>query len=515
MKTLKILIFLTFLLNYVNTLFGQKRQDGTSNQRVTVITGEIKDNIKHDTLLLILHGQFFSFSRGPEWRALQVLKTTTDNNGKFKFQIQTKGSPFHFSLLLSTKRNSQGWLDNNAIAIADYLIEPRDSINVVFDRNGQYYTGKGSDLLEAQYQVQQTDKNDSILKSSDNGSYDKDTKKWLRQKDSLLTEQLKLIATYSAKLSPISYAIVRADIIGANGAFVCGSISPRLPFLHSLRDKGMDRNLHDILKQLENGFADIDPTDRSCLSPKYINYLYLKLQMEQKYDGLINNKNQWGRNYFSAICKQYTGILRDKLLAWWLLESANVNDLQPEYVANAMSIMKTPVYIEIVQGLEATYAKGQPVTDFDFKDAQGRTVQLADFKGKVVLVDLWFSGCTGCVRVAAGLPLVEETFKNRSDIQFVSISIDKDKRLWLRSIDKNPSGKTYTHFTTSTTTYLYTAGTGDNNAFIKKYVSEGGYPSLLIIDREGRVFSSTPSRPVNTEMQSALIKELNEALTSK
>jgi len=197
------------------------------------------------------------------------------------------------------------------------------------------------------------------------------------------------------------------------------------------------------------------------------------------------------------------------------LESSDVNDLQPEYVANALTVVKTPVFIKIAQGLEAAFGKGQPVTDFDFKDAQGRTVHLADFKGQVLLVDLWFSGCTGCVRVAAGLPHVEEAFRHRSDIRFVSISIDRDKKLWLRSIDKNTPGKTYTHFTTSSTTYLYTGGTGINNIFIKKYVPEEAFPSLLIIDKEGKIYSSTPSRPVNTEMQSALINELTQALATK
>jgi peroxiredoxin len=514
MKTIKILILLTFLLSYVNTLLGQQQQDTSSIRHVTYVTGKIKDKIKDDTILLILHGQFFSFSRGYEWRASKILKTIADTDGLFKFKIITGNSPFHLSLFLSCKRNSQGFLNGNP-AIDDYLIAPGDSIHIVFDDNVHHYYGKGSDLFEAQYMVRQTDIDGNILKSSDDSGFRAGSRKWLMQKDSLLNAQLDVLKNYKSKLSPLSYGIVRADIVGANRAAVFGSIIPRVHLLQSVNDKSVDSDLADALKELKNGFADIDPTDKSSLSPKYIFYLYLKLGLELKYDRLISGNNTRDYNYFSTISQHYSGTLRDKLLAWWLLDVSSINNLQPEYIAKALAVMKTPFYIEIVHGLEETYGKGQQLTDFDFKDAQGKTVHLADFKGKVVLVDLWFSGCAGCVRVAAGLRLVEEAFKNRHDINFISISIDKDKQLWLRSIEKNVSVKAYTYFTTATTTYLFTAGTGINNAFIKKYVPEGSYPSLLIIDKEGKLFSATPSRPVTKETQSALIKELNDALANK
>lgn len=234
------------------------------------------------------------------------------------------------------------------------------------------------------------------------------------------------------------------------------------------------------------------------------------------YDRISQNENisVYNRNYFSAINKQFAGTLHDKLLAYWLIQLTGKNDLQPEYLENALAVMQSAYFKLIVEQLKDTYAKGQPVKDFDFKDANNKTVHLTDYKGKVVFIDMWFSGCSGCVHVAASLPHVEETFKDRPDVVFVSLCIDGDRDLWLKSIDKNLVGKHYTHYTTSTTKYLYTAGTGSNNPFIKAYVPDGTYPRLLIIGKEGKVFSSTPTSPV-VENGQPLIKEINEALNEK
>jgi len=504
---------MTILIIYAGALLAQQPERAIADQRLTCITGKVTNTAYGDTLLLVVQGPFFTYQNDPEWRAAQVLKTTADQNGEFKFQLSTGNSPFHVSLFLSSKRTPKGYLIDKA-AVSDYLIEPGDSINVIFGEKNRYYTGKGAALFDAQFAIRQTDPEEKILKGSGNDSFKAGIKKWIGQKDSLLKAQLNLLRNYQAKLSPVCYGIISADIIGTNRAAVCAEMMPIITLLQSNNAKSVDPNLADVLKEIKQGFTDINPTDRSCLAPRYIYYLFLKLRFKLTYDHIFNGNNAPDYNYFPAIIEQYSGILRDKLLAFWLIMAASKNLLQPEFLVHALTVMKTPVFIQITQELQATYAKGQAVTDFNFKNAEGKTVRLSDFRGKILLVDLWFSGCGGCLAVAAGLPTVEKAFENRSGVAFISISIDKDKQLWLRSIDKNPSGKAYTHYTTPTTTYLYTGGTGEDNPFIKRYVAEHGYPTLLIIDKAGKVYSSIPVHPVNAELQKALIKELNEALAS-
>lgn len=511
MNILKKYIVLTILLINVNFLLAQQNVKTTESQRITYISGKIDAKLKYDTLSLVLHGPFYDDGEPPEQGATEVLHTIADQNGSFKFRILTENSPFHISLYLSSKRSlrSGGLLGYGEIN--DFLILAGDSIHVVFDKDKQYYTGKGSDLFDAQKSIENIDKGNIILTHDDHDCFRKDMVKWLNQKDSLLNVQLGLLATYHSKLSPISYRIIRADIIGANREWVYRRISFAGPFF--VAGTPIKKDLSNLCTELEQRPAYFDQEDRATLSPKYIHYLYDKLRTEVKYERIINNVNVFlNDNYFPAINKQYTGILRDKLLVYWLTQVSALNSLLPEYLEEALSVIQTPAFIKIGEDLKATFAKGETILDFDFKDPNGKTVHLADLKGKVLLIDLWFSGCGGCIAVAGGLPKVEEAVNNPKDVAFVSISIDKDKRIWLKSIDKNPSGKHYTHYTTSTTTYLYTAGTAANNPFIKKYVPSGSYPSLLIIDKEGKIFSSTPSWPISDKGKKDLIKEIKLAI---
>jgi peroxiredoxin len=393
------------------------------------------------------------------------------------------------------------------------LIEPGDSINVLIDNHFQVYSGHGADLFKAQYDVAQIDTGLHLLKEDTSEYFDNNTEKWLQQKDSLLNTQLEVLSKYKAKIFPTDYDIIRADIIATNRSWIYRRIGFAGPFFSP--GLALEKSISDMCQELEKRPAYVDPADRAALSPKYVSYLYDKLRTEIKYYRVTQNMDvRSDENYFLKICKTYTGILRDKLLAWWLTRITSFNDLQPEYIQQALSVMKTPTFIQIVEQLKETYGKGQPLTDFNFKNTKDQTIKLTDLNGKVLVIDLWFSGCHGCIEVAKGLPKVENAFKGNPNVAFVSISIDKDKSVWQKSIDKNPSGKHYIHYTTPATIYLYTAGTGQDNAFIKKYVPDGSYPQLLIIDKNNKIYSSTPPRPITPKGQEDLIAEIHKALVN-
>jgi thiol-disulfide isomerase/thioredoxin len=512
MKAFKLLAIILLIGSNKARVWAQQKPGGPERLHSTYITGKITTGVVFDTLSLALHGPFFTNGEPPERHATQVLKAIPGKDGQFEFKIPAGSSPFHVSLFLSSKKSKfNGALGNEAIN--DYLIEPGDSIHVIFDQQVLRYSGKGAGLFQAQQAIEQIDKGDHKLTGDPGGIFRKNTEKWLSQKDSLLDTKLAQLNTCRSKITATAYGIVRADIIGANRAWVYRRVNFEGPFF--VAGTPLEPDLANLCTELQRRAAYIDPDDRAALSPKYVSYLYDKLRTEIKYERVVNHVDVFADpDFFPAISAQYTGILRDKLLAYWLIQITTFNKLRPEYMNNALSVMQNAVFIQMVQELKATFTKGMPVTDFRFKDASGKTVHLADLKGKVLLVDLWFSGCTGCVAVAAGLPMVEDAFTNRADVAFVSISVDKDKRTWLKSIDPDPAGKSYTHYTTPATIYWYTGGTAGDNAFIRAYVPSNAYPSLLIIDKTGKLFSPTPSRPVSEQGRKDLIKEISGALVN-
>ncbi len=139
------------------------------------------------------------------------------------------------------------------------------------------------------------------------------------------------------------------------------------------------------------------------------------------------------------------------------------------------------------------------LSSFSFKDTLDKDFRITEFKGKYVLVDLWYSGCGGCIKANEGLHHVHDKIQNEN-IVFLSISIDREKNKWLSSVRKdavstkqNPwAGK---YHPALGTVCLYTAGSGFDNPFIRKFSPHNSYPQLILIDPSGYVISSKLPRP--------------------
>lgn len=62
--------------------------------------------------------------------------------------------------------------------------------------------------------------------------------------------------------------------------------------------------------------------------------------------------------------------------------------------------------------------------NFTFKDVQGKSVSLSDYKGKVVLLDFWATWCPPCRKEIPGFIELYNTYKSRG---FVVIGVSMDE----------------------------------------------------------------------------------------
>lgn len=67
-------------------------------------------------------------------------------------------------------------------------------------------------------------------------------------------------------------------------------------------------------------------------------------------------------------------------------------------------------------------ADGSPAPAYSFKDAAGKTMTVADFKGKVVVLNLWATWCAPCI---AELPTLN-SISNRADMNVQIITVSQD-----------------------------------------------------------------------------------------
>ena len=91
-------------------------------------------------------------------------------------------------------------------------------------------------------------------------------------------------------------------------------------------------------------------------------------------------------------------------------------------------------YGELLAGLKAT-AIGAQAPDFAQQTPDGKTVSLADYRGKYVLVDFWASWCAPCRAENPAVLKAYETFKGRNfEVLGVSLDEEKTRGKWVKAI---------------------------------------------------------------------------------
>ena len=67
----------------------------------------------------------------------------------------------------------------------------------------------------------------------------------------------------------------------------------------------------------------------------------------------------------------------------------------------------------------------EPAPEITFSDAAGNTLRLADFRGKVVLVNLWATWCAPCVKEMPALDRLQAKLGG-ADFTVLALSIDRE-----------------------------------------------------------------------------------------
>jgi cytochrome oxidase Cu insertion factor (SCO1/SenC/PrrC family) len=119
------------------------------------------------------------------------------------------------------------------------------------------------------------------------------------------------------------------------------------------------------------------------------------------------------------------------------------------------------------------------VIDATFEGLDGKPVNLQSLKGKVVFIDGWFKGCTGCAIFHTSFEKeIYPKLKNNKDFVYLSVNADKKKEDWLSGLKSNLY---------SSEDYLnVNASQGIDHPFFK-YYGVKGFAWTLLIDSKGNI----------------------------
>ncbi|PWG80670.1 TlpA family protein disulfide reductase [Pararcticibacter amylolyticus] len=383
--------------------------------------------------------------------------------------------------------------DNNNV----YILENGDDLRCVLSKNDIRFTGKGSARLNCQTDLHQAK---FILKDRTTlfnaGQFSAIYSKQKKGIDSAIKVQKAVINRYRSRIGREMADILTANIYGLAynsflaGVRMTGSVEEYSAFLAS-----------ELYNDIRNFKGPVLPQSILAAAPLYTDFLFEReLTLTRLFDGMQLEANAEPRHIaavYNRIKSGYSGVIRDKLLASFFLYWKTRPSIT-SFLEEGLSLAGQDRYRLVLINISEQLRVGADFFPFELEDTQGKLVRLSDLSEKLLIVDFWYTGCPGCANLKRAMAGVWQTYKDHPGVRFVSISIDKDREQWKRSVQTH-------EYTEPEAVNLYTGGAGKNHPVIKS-LQIGAYPKMFIV-KDGKVFSANPPWPSGPDTSTGTTRE--------
>lgn len=148
-------------------------------------------------------------------------------------------------------------------------------------------------------------------------------------------------------------------------------------------------------------------------------------------------------------------------------------------------------------------ANGSVAPNFAVQDVKGKTVHLADFAGKVVVIDFWSTWCGPCQQSLPGTDKIAKKYASKG-VVFMPVCSWDEKSAFTPWVNK--------HKTWTMTFYFDPAGHADNNIAATLY-KVSGIPTQFVIGKDGKVAAGSVGYE-GEESEKALTTAIDKALAA-
>jgi thiol-disulfide isomerase/thioredoxin len=223
--------------------------------------------------------------------------------------------------------------------------------------------------------------------------------------------------------------------------------------------------LSSCKEKLPYGDAMIKPEIILKNQDNFVKYWYAALDLSHDFIGLNDSSREIPKGEFfkQVATGDYLPVrlTSDSLMYYKLYK---LNDSVDDYI---------PVMLQGI-GSEAYNHyqwEGKQLPPINFTDLEGKKYNSQSIKGKILVLDFWFIGCTYCVHEMPKLNALVNEYKNRKDILFAAIAFNKENDLkkFMKKID-----------------FQYDV-ISDTSGYLNKKFEIRAYPTKVIINKEGNI----------------------------
>jgi Thioredoxin-like len=312
--------------------------------------------------------------------------------------------------------------------------------------------------------------------------------------DSVFQLYKKLLDVDREKLTPLVYKTWIADMIGQRDKMLLRLFSNAYADGNDILKEELIIKIKKLInsKPLKN-YKEIG------LSKDYIECMYEKTKWQLVFERNKSYKkweyssynNSFGlMDLYQRLKLNYSGELKEYLLAYSLLNPRDINiffgGCQPEMLTwclnDALKIVHTSILQVRLKDRLAKFGQGAKAFDFSLSDANNEIVRLSDFKGKLVLIDIWSEGCMACTDFKEEFERKIFSFiHGRDDFKVISIGTESDTNKWMSLLNR------YSH-TDFISLHFKEGGLSHP---LMKYYDVSFIPFILLVDKNGKIISST------------------------
>ena|GEM_PF-1316915 len=387
-----------------------------------------------------------------------------------------------------------------------FIVEPTDSIAINISKDSVWYEGRGKEKYHCATELAKLNSY-SFKESGDlikQGLYREGLLEAKRKVDSLAAKAMVILEEVRNSVDPFVWTLmdvdskVRFDMM--HFAYLGGT------FNHNRKTRFNE--IRNIMTNyaFDDYFLKYDQTVllkslNFCDFTFMNNMVSARLYNTTPYDEQEDVPYSF-RDMVNLLKSRYAGPVLDKMLL-----IASLWDGNSKYDANLMidsvkMLLSKEDNIYSKRLKQILDNKSGMAFPFDLPDENGKRYKLEDFKGKLLVIDLWFTGCIGCIGMAKALKPIKGSFRFRNDVAFVTISTDSNREMWKESLTKEL-------YSSESDINLYTDGLGNKHPLIKSY-GVNSYPSILVISKEGNIITTSPPLPNRGDEYSKQFKDLLE-----